>query len=224
MRTIIINKMKRYCAALITLFFGAGYAQATVVHEYIVSIDSALETMRVTAEFGEPVRDIRARSRDASRYIIDARDCESDESLRSRGRRLEVGDGVSCLSYVVDLSRAAAAERRTAALAEGTDDPEGDMIHAVRDTVGPDVPVIATLDLHAHVTDEMVQYADALLGWETYPHSDQYPTGVRATRLLLETVRTKIDASKRKVAPVSVVPAPALGCVKMAVQRFFAST
>jgi microcystin degradation protein MlrC len=72
------------------------------------------------------------------------------------------------------------------ALADGLDDPEGDMIHAARDLVGPDVPVVATLDLHAHVTEEMVRHADALLAWETYPHHDQFPTGQRAARLLLD--------------------------------------
>ena len=72
------------------------------------------------------------------------------------------------------------------ALAEGEDDPEGDLIGAVRELVGPDIPVVATLDLHAHVTAAMVRLADALLGWETYPHCDHYSTGQRATRLLLD--------------------------------------
>lgn len=71
------------------------------------------------------------------------------------------------------------------ALAEGVDDPEGDMLQAARHLVGRDVPVVATLDLHAHVTAKMVRHADALLAWETYPHHDQYSTGQRATRLVL---------------------------------------
>ena len=75
------------------------------------------------------------------------------------------------------------------ALAEGEDDPEGDMIAAVRQLVGPEVPVVATLDLHAHVTAAMVRHADALLGWETYPHHDQYGTGQRGAQLLLEILR-----------------------------------
>ena len=74
------------------------------------------------------------------------------------------------------------------ALVEDLDDPEGDMIQAVRQVVGPDVPIVSTLDLHAHVTDEMVRHADGLLGWETYPHHDQFPTGERAARLLLQTI------------------------------------
>lgn len=77
------------------------------------------------------------------------------------------------------------------ALAEGLDDPEGDMIEAARELVGPGVPVIATLDLHAHVTQQMVQHADALLAWETYPHHDQFQTGQRAVRLLLDMLAGK---------------------------------
>jgi microcystin degradation protein MlrC len=77
------------------------------------------------------------------------------------------------------------------ALAEGLDDPEGDMIHAARDLVGPGVPLVATLDLHAHVTAEMMRHADALLAWETYPHHDQFSTGRRATRLLLDMLAGK---------------------------------
>ncbi|MEO2036384.1 MAG: M81 family metallopeptidase [Planctomycetaceae bacterium] len=73
-----------------------------------------------------------------------------------------------------------------AALVDGIDDPEGDMIAAARGLVGPDTPIVATLDLHAHVTQTMVQHADALLAWETYPHHDQFTTGQRAARLLLE--------------------------------------
>jgi microcystin degradation protein MlrC len=72
------------------------------------------------------------------------------------------------------------------AAAEGTGDLEGDLLQAVRNAVGPRVPLAATLDLHAHVTDLMVQCADALVAWETYPHKDAYTTGVRGARLLLD--------------------------------------
>ena len=75
------------------------------------------------------------------------------------------------------------------ALAEGKDDPEGDMIHAVRRIVGPDRPIVTCLDLHANVTAEMVRHADAMLGWETYPHRDQYGTGQRTARLILRMLR-----------------------------------
>jgi microcystin degradation protein MlrC len=75
-----------------------------------------------------------------------------------------------------------------AASAEGAGDLEGSLLRAVRDVVGPTVPVVATLDLHAHVTEEMVRCADALVAWETYPHRDACTTGVRGARLLLDTM------------------------------------
>lgn len=74
-----------------------------------------------------------------------------------------------------------------AAVAEQAPDLEGDLISSVRELVGPDLPIVATLDLHAHVTAAMVHHADALLAWETYPHSDAYTTGQRGARLLLDT-------------------------------------
>jgi len=88
------------------------------------------------------------------------------------------------------------------ALADGVDDPEGDLIHATRQLVGPEIPVIATLDLHAHVTAEMVQHADALLAWETYPHQDQYSTGLRGAQLLLDT----LDGKCRPTMAMGKVP------------------
>lgn len=67
---------------------------------------------------------------------------------------------------------------------DGICDPEGDLITATRELVGPDVPIIATLDLHAQVTAAMVQQANALVAWETYPHRDAYSTGARAAKLM----------------------------------------
>ncbi|MBM3278560.1 MAG: M81 family metallopeptidase [Candidatus Handelsmanbacteria bacterium] len=74
------------------------------------------------------------------------------------------------------------------AVAEQTGDLEGDLIAAVRQMVGPAVPIVATLDLHAHITPQMVRHADALVAWETYPHRDALGTGQRGARLLFDTV------------------------------------
>ena len=50
-----------------------------------------------------------------------------------------------------------------AMVAESHDDPEGDLIRSVREIVGDDVPIVATLDLHAQVTEDMVSFANALV-------------------------------------------------------------
>lgn len=72
------------------------------------------------------------------------------------------------------------------------DDPEGDIALEVRKTVGDDVPIVLTLDLHGNVTERMVVASNAILGYEHYPHDDVYSTGVRGASLLLKTVRGEI--------------------------------
>ena len=73
-----------------------------------------------------------------------------------------------------------------AAVSETVDDIEGDLLAAARALVGPGVPIVATLDLHAHVTEAMVTNADGLVAWETYPHRDSYTTGRRGAALLVD--------------------------------------
>ena len=58
-------------------------------------------------------------------------------------------------------------------VAEGIDDGEGHIFAAVRDLVGPSVPVIAQLDIHSNVSPRMVENVDVLLGHRTYPEIDQ---------------------------------------------------
>lgn len=78
-------------------------------------------------------------------------------------------------------------------VAEGVDDPEADLAKAIRHKVGPDVPVVMTLDLHGNVTQPMVANLTAILGYREYPHDDPVTTGERAARLLLETILEDIN-------------------------------
>ncbi|MCJ2184102.1 M81 family metallopeptidase [Novosphingobium sp. 1949] len=59
-----------------------------------------------------------------------------------------------------------------AMIAEGCDDCEGDIIAAVREIVGPDVPIGVELDPHCHLTQRMVSAADAVVIMKEYPHTD----------------------------------------------------
>lgn len=85
-----------------------------------------------------------------------------------------------------------------AAVAETVHDIEGDLLAAARALVGPEVPIVATLDLHAHVTEAMVTNADGLVAWETYPHRDSYTTGRRGAGLT-------VDAAVGAVRPTMVM-------------------
>ncbi|MCL6501072.1 MAG: M81 family metallopeptidase [Pirellulales bacterium] len=93
-----------------------------------------------------------------------------------------------------------------AAAAENAPDLEGDLLAAVRARIGPEAPLVATLDLHAHVTADMVRNATALLAWETYPHQDAHTTGQRAARLLLAAVQGRVRPAMA-LAKVPVVVA-----------------
>tara|TARA_B100000674_G_scaffold210633_1_gene172628 strand:+ start:158 stop:1684 length:1527 start_codon:yes stop_codon:yes gene_type:complete len=65
-------------------------------------------------------------------------------------------------------------------------DLEGDLAGAVRAKAGEATPIVGTLDLHAHVTPEILVQTDALLAWETYPHEDAFETGERGARAIIE--------------------------------------
>lgn len=75
-----------------------------------------------------------------------------------------------------------------AAVAEHLEDPEGELLARVRMRVGPAVPIVASLDLHANVTAQMLAEADALVAYRTYPHIDMADTGRRAAQLLMRRV------------------------------------
>ena len=76
-----------------------------------------------------------------------------------------------------------------AAVAEHLDDVEGELLAQVRAALGPDVPVVASLDMHANVTAQMLETADVLVGSRTYPHVDMAATGQLAASLLERRLR-----------------------------------
>src|SRR5664279_5262956 len=71
-----------------------------------------------------------------------------------------------------------------AMVAEHLDDGEGEILARVRKVIGKDIPLVASLDLHANVTTEMMGYADALIAYRTYPHVDMADTGRAAAEHL----------------------------------------
>lgn len=66
------------------------------------------------------------------------------------------------------------------------DDPDGELLEMVRSIVGNGVPVIATLDLHANISERMVEEADILIAYRTNPHVDQEERAEEAARLMIE--------------------------------------
>lgn len=64
-------------------------------------------------------------------------------------------------------------------------DAEGEILARVRALAGPQVALVASLDFHANVSQRMVDAADALTIYRTYPHIDMADTGARAAQVLL---------------------------------------
>ena len=71
-----------------------------------------------------------------------------------------------------------------AMVTETTDDGEGELLARIRQ-LAPELPIGVSLDLHANLTDEIVNNCTALVGYKTYPHIDMYEAGEHAGRIML---------------------------------------
>ncbi len=87
-----------------------------------------------------------------------------------------------------------------AGLATADDDPEGTLLTRIRAIVGPDVPVVASLDLHANVSPAMIAALDGFVGYRTNPHMDMRECGAESAGLL----RRLLAGTRTHVASVRV--------------------
>ena len=78
-----------------------------------------------------------------------------------------------------------------AMVTEHLDDGEGEILARVRHVIGKNLPLVVSLDLHANVTPEMVEHADALIAYRTYPHVDMADTGRACAEHLALMLNTK---------------------------------
>jgi microcystin degradation protein MlrC len=95
-----------------------------------------------------------------------------------------------------------------AMVAEGISDTEGTLLRTIRQRVGPSMPVICTLDLHALVSEAMTRNVDAIFGFDTNPHVDQYERGVEAAETMVSTLNGAIHPvvafQKRPMMPPTI--------------------
>jgi len=79
-----------------------------------------------------------------------------------------------------------------AMVSETTDDGEGTLLARIR-SIAPDIPIGISLDLHANMTDAIVDNCTVLVGYKTYPHLDMYEAGEHAGQLLVRTLAGEIN-------------------------------
>jgi microcystin degradation protein MlrC len=97
-------------------------------------------------------------------------------------------------AIVLDLHGAAASTKIA--------DVEGDLLAHLRQGVGPSVPIGIGLDLHAHLTDAMLENTDICIACKENPHSDVIECGMRTAELTLQV----LDGTLRPVLVSARVP------------------
>ena len=88
-----------------------------------------------------------------------------------------------------------------AAVAENEPDFDGHWLNAVREFIGPDVPLIATIDPHANVSPRMVAACDAVIAYRTNPHLDQHDRGDEAATLMARMLRNEVRPTMAAAFP-----------------------
>ena len=71
-----------------------------------------------------------------------------------------------------------------AMVAEGIDEADAYVVQVLRDAVGPDIPIVCTIDYHANVSAALVAAADVLIGYDTLPHIDMAERGREAAAVM----------------------------------------
>src|SRR5690606_29990581 len=86
-------------------------------------------------------------------------------------------------------------------ITESEDDADGRLLELTRQTVGDATPIVATLSIHATISQRMVAAADILIASATYPMVDMTEQAEDACRLLSQLMR-------KEIRPVAVLRKP----------------
>ncbi|MDY7545563.1 M81 family metallopeptidase [Glaciimonas sp. CA11.2] len=89
---------------------------------------------------------------------------------------------VGCDAIMLDL--------HGAMVAENAEDGEGSLLQKIRE-IAPDTPLCVALDLHGNITQKIIDNADIIVSFKTYPHIDMYEAGEHAGRLLVDMLQQK---------------------------------
>ncbi|MCZ6874993.1 MAG: M81 family metallopeptidase [bacterium] len=93
-----------------------------------------------------------------------------------------------------------------AMVTDHVDDGEGHVLEAVRRLVGPQIPIVTTLDLHANLTPRIIQNCNAMTGYDTYPHVDVYERALEAAEILVRIIKGEIKPVMALERPRLITP------------------
>ena len=109
---------------------------------------------------------------------------------------------------------------------EFDEDLEGYTLRRLREVVGPDIPIMCSLDLHANMTEEMVALTNGLFSIKEVPHTDCYDAAYLATKYLIQYLRGQVHpvvALRRLPLLISPVKGSTLTGPGKQVKEYFAA-
>ena len=92
-----------------------------------------------------------------------------------------------------------------ATVSEPWPDVDGHWLSELRRRLGPDRPIIGTLDPHANLSPAMASACSALIAYRTNPHLDQRARGIDAARLMVRTLRGQIRPTMAAAFPPLII-------------------
>jgi len=110
-----------------------------------------------------------------------------------------ISDAGPCDGIALDLHGAMVSDEH--------EDAEGAIVAAVREQVGPAMPIVVTLDLHANITPLMASEANCLIGYDTYPHVDMNERGREAIGVLDDIISGRVTPTQAfRQLPLMTMP------------------
>jgi len=93
-----------------------------------------------------------------------------------------------------------------ALVVDGVPESDAALVRRVRGCVPASVPLVATVDLHANIGPALVEAADMLIGYDTFPHTDMGARGEEAARHLAAMLESGARPAKafRNLAIITV--------------------
>ena len=88
-----------------------------------------------------------------------------------------------------------------AMVVESYPDGDGEVLRRMRQALGPDFPIVSTLDHHTNVSEQMVAESTTLVIYKTNPHIDQRQRGLQAADILMRTIQGGIKPTQALAKP-----------------------
>lgn len=80
-----------------------------------------------------------------------------------------------------------------AMVSEEHPDGDGELCSRVRQLLGPDIPIMITPDIHANMSQKMVDNTTATVIYRMNPHMDTYERGLETASLMARTLKGEIN-------------------------------